>query len=85
MSNSPVFKAPRTVPEISQQYTQLCTQAGHLQYEIATKTKDLDLLNSTLRDLNNEAYAAQQAEKEAKAKADAEAKKSEEPKEEVKE
>lgn len=70
MSTS-VFKSPRTVPEIQQQYSLLCTQAGHLQYEIATKSKDLELLNSTLRDLNSEAYAAQQAaEQEAKKKAD---------------
>lgn len=49
----------RTVPEIQQEYTSECTRAGHLQYQIVTLSKDLDMLNDHLRDLNLEAAAAQ--------------------------
>jgi hypothetical protein len=52
-------KKERTVPEISQEYSGLCTKAGHLQYQINTLQKDLELLNGTLRDLNLEAAAVQ--------------------------
>ncbi len=61
----------RTVAEISAEYSQGCTKAGHLQYQISAMSKDLDTLNQTLRDLNFEAASAQQKEAEA-AKAPAE-------------
>ena len=71
----------RTVEQIQQEYTQLCVKAGHTQYQIAQLKRDIDLMNSTLRDLNLEAAAAQArslaadaAKKAAEAKAEKEAK-----------
>lgn len=45
----------RTVADIQQEYQQSCLRAGHLQYQIDALSKDLSLLNSTMRDLNLEA------------------------------
>lgn len=45
----------RTLDTIRTEYSQICSQAGHIQYQIATLSKDLELLNSQLRDLNMEA------------------------------
>jgi hypothetical protein len=67
-------KKPRSVSEIQGEYASLCTRAGDLQYRIFTFTKDLELLNQTLKDLNFEAAASRAAEVKAKAKADEEAK-----------
>lgn len=55
-------KPQRTVAEIQQEYAQVCTRAGHLQYQLYTLTKDLELINSTLRDLNIEAGNVPKAE-----------------------
>lgn len=60
----PEEKKSRTVAEIQQEYQGLCLRSGHLQYQINTLSKDLDLLNNTMRDLNFEASAVQQAEAE---------------------
>ncbi len=68
--SSPANKSSRTVQEIQVEYSQLCTRAGHLQYQLSTLNKDLEAINGLLRDLNNEAFAAQQAS-EAKTKEDA--------------
>lgn len=51
MSDTPV----RTLEQIQQEFSSLCARAGHCQYQIATLKKDLDILNSTIRDLNLEA------------------------------
>lgn len=73
-----VPKAPeRTLQDIQNQYTSLCNKAGHIQYQVATFKRDLDLINSSLRDLNFEATAlqtkqAQKAAEEALAKNQAE-------------
>jgi uncharacterized coiled-coil protein SlyX len=45
----------RTVEQVHQEYSQVCAQAGHAQYQVFVHTKDLELLNNKLRDLNNEA------------------------------
>lgn len=58
-------KPKRTVEEIQKQYEQGCFRAGHLAYQIFALSKDLEALNGTLRDLNLEAAAASQAEKDA--------------------
>jgi len=50
-------KKERTVESIHQDYSRLCAQAGHTQYQIQALKKDLDLINSQLRDLNMEAVA----------------------------
>lgn len=73
-------KDPRPVQEIQQEYTNLCTRAGHTQYQISTLQKDLAILNDSLRDLNAEASASQQAAEASKA---AEAPKAEESKEQA--
>lgn len=49
----------RPVSEIQSEYTGLCARAGNLQYQIVTLSKDLEQLNSKLRDLNFEAAASQ--------------------------
>jgi len=56
----------RTVEEIQQEYARTCTKAGHTQYQIYTLQNELDLLNSTLKDLNIEASLAPRAEEEKK-------------------
>jgi prefoldin subunit 5 len=61
-------KPNRSIEEIHQDYSRICSQAGHVQYQIAVLSKDLELLNSQLKDLNLEA-AKVQAAKEAEAKA----------------
>lgn len=66
----------RTKEEIQVDYTNLCTKAGHLQYQIATLSKDLEVLNRTLQALNEEAMKSMEAE----AKKVSEAPKAEEPK-----
>jgi hypothetical protein len=63
-------KKERTLEEVKNEFNQLCFRAGSLQYEIAVKNKDLEMLNESLRNLNFEAskiqakaILAQQAEK----------------------
>lgn len=58
-------KSKRTVAEIQQEYGNLCTRAGHVQYQLDAHTKDLQMINQLLRDLNFEAAAAQADEKQA--------------------
>lgn len=56
----------RTVEIVHREYSQLCAQAGHLSYQVATLAKDLDLVHETLRSLNLEA-AKLKAEESAEA------------------
>ncbi len=79
-------KAERTMETVQLEYTQLCNRAGHIQYQLQTFKKDLELINKSLRDLNLEAAAINEKNQaEAKAKQEAEAKAAaEQPKEEVK-
>lgn len=73
----PKENPPRASGDIQQEYARLCSQAGHLQYQVAVHQKDLELLNNKLRELNFDYAAAQRREAE-------ESKKSEEQKEENK-
>lgn len=58
-------KAPeRTVEKIRQEYSALCAKAGHMQYQLFTIERDLEILNLTLRDLNLEAAAVSQKDSE---------------------
>lgn len=61
----------RSIVEIQTEYQNLCLKAGHLQYQVYTFGKDLDMVNQELRDLNLEAAAikAQEAKAEAAAPA----------------
>lgn len=49
----------RSMEDIQKDYTITCNKAGHLQYQIYSHNKDLELLNSQLRDLNFEAAKVQ--------------------------
>lgn len=57
---------PRTKEQIAREYSNLCTKAGHAAYQIATIQKDIDLMHSTMRDLNIEAARVDQEEQKAK-------------------
>lgn len=59
----------RTLEVIHREYSQMCSQAGHLGYQIVTLQKDLDLLHTQLRELNFEAAKLQADEKAAPAEA----------------
>lgn len=59
----------RPVSEIQTEYQGLCTKVGHIQYQIFVLSKDLALLNETLRDLNVEAARSQAAAQDAKVEA----------------
>lgn len=54
----------RKSEEIMNQYNNLAFKAGNLQYQICQYEKDLDLINTTLRDLNMEYNQVQTQEKE---------------------
>lgn len=69
MSQTKEFKAPRPLAQIQQEYQQVTSRAGHTQYQIYTLNRDLQAFNETLRDLNFEAVASQNAEAEAAKKA----------------
>ncbi len=62
-------KEPRTVPELSQAYSQLCAKAGDLQYKIHCLKKDLDMVNTELRETNLEAAVVIGKENKAKEEA----------------
>lgn len=66
-------KSPRKFPEIQAEYQSVAAKAGHVQYQVFTLKKDLELLNQTLRDLNFEAAAAQKEAADEAAKAAQEA------------
>ena len=79
-------KAPaRTYQDIQNQYTSLCNKAGHLNYQVRTHTKDLELIYDALRDLNFEAAALQAKEQQEKLAAEAVASTSPEPADKVQE
>lgn len=56
----------RTLEEIQTEYAQLCTQAGHLQYQILASSENLKTLNDKIRMLNFEAAQVSEAAKEKK-------------------
>ena len=56
----------RTLNDVQQEYVNLCTRAGDLQYKIQAFKKDLEVLNNQLRELNFEAVKIQQEEAAAK-------------------
>lgn len=55
-------KSHRPVSEIQQEFVNLASRAGQLQYQIATFQSDLAELNKVLRDLNLEGAASKAAE-----------------------
>lgn len=57
----------RSIPEIQSEYQNLCLKAGHLQYQVYTFSRDLEMVNQELRDLNLEAAAVKAVEEAPKA------------------
>lgn len=57
--SSPEQKAERTMEQIQQEFTALCTKAGHLDYQVYTYKKDIEILQAQMRELNFEAAALQ--------------------------
>jgi len=53
----------RTLEDIKKEYADGCVKAGHIQYQLFTLSKDLEVLNNSLRDLNFEAAKLQTEEK----------------------
>ncbi len=51
MSETP---KPRTLEDVQKEYNNLAYRAGHLQYELAVKSKDLDMLNEGMKSLSAE-------------------------------
>lgn len=78
MSDSPTFKAPRPLPQIQGEYAQLLQRAGQCQYQIEMFQRDLKMYNDSLKDLNAEAFAANEASERAKAEAEEKAKQADE-------
>jgi len=64
--SEPTFKAPRKIQEIQAEYAQVLQRAGQCQYQISVFKKDLEMFNTSLRDLNAEAFAAKEAEEREK-------------------
>jgi hypothetical protein len=53
-------KKPRTLQDVQVDYQNGCLKAGQMQYQIAVLSKDLEMLNSVIKDLNFEAAQLQQ-------------------------
>jgi len=60
------WKNPRPLDEINKLYTNGCTVAGELQYKIKIMNMELDQVNQSLLDLNQEAQASKQMNGEQK-------------------
>lgn len=71
-------KKPRTKEQIQAEYGQLCARSGQAQYQIYTLERDLDMLNSALRDLNLEVATLKEEPKQAPTEQPAEPVKTEE-------
>ncbi len=55
----------RDLKTIQTEFAALCQRAGHCQYEIHARQKDLEVINNQLRDLNFEAAKVKEAEAKA--------------------
>lgn len=51
----------RSMEDIQKEYSQLCAEAGQLQYKMSVHKQDLKELNIQLQKLNTEAAAMQKA------------------------
>ena len=49
----------RTIKDIQDEFSSLSTRSGHLEYQVYTFKKDIDLINDRMRSLNFEAAALQ--------------------------
>ena len=62
-------KKERTKEDIQLEYSQLCARAGQLHYQVYALSKDLELVDKALLDLNLEAAKMDKDAAEAKAAA----------------
>lgn len=53
-------KKEKTVEDLQREYTQLCSKAGHLQYQVSMLTAELSVVNESLKAINLEAAALAQ-------------------------
>lgn len=53
----------RKIEEIQADYSKICAQAGHINYQIKTLSNSLESLNQQLRALNDEAMQVNKDEK----------------------
>ena len=58
-------KKERTLEDVSKEYSGICTQVGHLQYQSFAFAKDIGILNGQLQTLNLEAASIQAKSNEA--------------------
>lgn len=52
-------KKERTMNDVQQEFSTLCTRLGHLQYQVYIHGKDSEILSNQMRDLNFEAASIQ--------------------------
>jgi prefoldin subunit 5 len=57
----------RDLPTIEKDYSQLCLQAGNIQYQIFALQQDLDAVNKRQKEVNQEGYALKVAAQAAQA------------------
>jgi len=62
------LSVPREMAEIQSAYQQLCANAGQLQYQLKIQSRELDMINSKLEEVNREAAARMQLDKDASAR-----------------
>lgn len=51
-----------TIESLQNSYSQLCTKAGHLNYQIGIFSKELASLNAQMEEINHKAAALKAAE-----------------------
>lgn len=56
---------PRTLPEITASYQELCTRAGQTQYQLFVLNKELESFNGQLLRLNQEGAKRNQLDQQA--------------------
>lgn len=64
-TQAPKDTAPKTMEELNKQFSQLCAEAGQLQFEIALKQNHLQQINAKINEVNGEAFKLRQATTEA--------------------
>lgn len=64
-SNTEKEKVVRSFEDIQKEYGALAAQSGQLQYQVFTFSRDLEILNKQMRDLNFEAAALKVKEQSA--------------------
>lgn len=63
---------PRSIEEVTKEYTELCGKAGQAQYQVMVFTKELERLNERLLSVNQEAAARNELDRQEKATAEVE-------------